>query len=349
MAPLLTGGTRLGRRAFTQAVKLSPVNLRPLLRIPPAWNAKAVALVASGYARLAATGDQTARAEAERWLAWLESNHSGGDSGLAWGYHFPVQTRFFRYGRGAPNTIATSFVAQAFLEAAGLLGDARWAETARSATSFLRRHMLASGPSGPYFRYLPQEDELVHNANLLACAVLARAGVDEPTRAAVATSVRAQRPDGSWPYSAGVQGDWVDNFHTAYVLESLVHCGHLDGNVPAALERGLAYWRRALFLPDGTPKYTPTAVFPLDAHCYATAIDTCLAVGDAERAERLARLLVERMLDPSGYVWFQQRRFWTNRVPFVRWTTAPAFRALAGILLERSRSRSEEHAGARLD
>ena len=46
-APYLTVGTRLGRRAFIQAVKLSPLNLRPALRVPPAWNAKAIALVFS--------------------------------------------------------------------------------------------------------------------------------------------------------------------------------------------------------------------------------------------------------------------------------------------------------------
>src|SRR2546430_1115277 len=121
---------------------------------------------------------------------------------------------------GAPNTIATTFVAHAFLDGGELLGEPRWTEAARSAGRFLMRRMLANGPSGPYFRYLPDEGELVHNANLLACAVLARAGVEEPTSAALGTSLRAQRADGSWPYSEGRQCDWVDNFHTAYVLES---------------------------------------------------------------------------------------------------------------------------------
>ena len=32
---------------------------------------------------------------------------------------------------------------------------------------------------------------------------------------------------------------------------------------------------------------------------------------------------------------FQRGRFVTNRVPFIRWTTAPAFRALAGLELAR--------------
>jgi len=281
-------------------------------------------------------GDERARAQAERWLAWLEQNHSGDEAGLAWGYHFPVQTRFFRYARGTPNTIATSFVAHAFLDAAELLGDTRWKKTANAAADFLVARMLTVERNRSYFRYLPHEGELVHNANLLACAVLARAGAQAPARSALTVSLDAQRPDGSWPYSEGAKGGWVDNFHTAYVLESLAHCRSLDPGVTGALDAGARYWRQALFLADGTPKYTPESLYPIEAHCYASAIDTWLALGDIGEAERLARLLVERMLDRSGYVWFQRRRLWTNRVPFVRWTTAPSFRALAGVLLAKA-------------
>jgi hypothetical protein len=321
-APVLTLGTALGRRLLTQAVKHSPLNVRPLLGIRPEWNAKALGLVASGYTRLAGSGDAAAAAAARRWLDWLAENHSGDETGRAWGYHFDVQTRFFRYARCTPNAIATAFVGQAFLEA----GDA---EVARSAAEFVVSRLRAGG----YFRYVPGEDELVHNANLLACSLVAGAGLAEPAKEALVTSLDAQRPDGSWPYSEGPRGQWVDNFHTAYVLESLASLRELDPRVPEALERGLAYWTRELFLPDGRPKYTPAELYPIDAHCYASAIDTCVATGRLDQARRLASLLAETMLDRSGHVWFQRGRFWTNRTPFVRWTTAPAFRALAGLLL----------------
>jgi hypothetical protein len=330
-APVITLGTKLGRRVLTQAVKLSPLNLRPFLRVKPGWNAKALGLVASGYARLfAATGDEGARREAERWLSWLKEHHSGDASGMAWGYHFDVQTRFFSYPRYAPNTIATCFVAQAFLDGCELLSDDSWREPAVAAARYLEANMLASEG---YFCYLRGEKELVHNANALACAVLVRAGYSETARRALEKSLSAQRDDGSWPYTEGPRGNWIDNFHTAYVLESLAVCESVIPDVQNALERGLDYWERQLFLADGTPKWTVDRVYPIDAHCYASAIDAWLAVGRLEPALQTARLLVEHMLDPAGYVWFQKRRLWTNRVPLIRWTTAPSFRALAGVLL----------------
>jgi polysaccharide biosynthesis protein VpsJ len=114
----------------------------------------------------------------------------------------------------------------------------------------------------------------------------------------------------------------------------------LDALSPA-LERGFDYWERELFLPGGEPRPGPGRRFPLDAHDYAQAIETWLSAirrrHDAlERAERTADLLVTRMLNPAGYVDFQRGRFLTSRVPFVRWTTAPTFRALAGLELARS-------------
>ena len=131
LAPLLTLGTDIGRRVLTQAVKSAPVNLRPALGIRPVWNAKAVALVASAYARLSvARDDDVAR---RRAIVLLEQLIDGSTAtiGLGWGYPFDVQTRFFGYRRGTPNAITTSFAAHALLDAHELIGtSAAWLDGA---------------------------------------------------------------------------------------------------------------------------------------------------------------------------------------------------------------------------
>jgi hypothetical protein len=349
LAPYLTLGTRTGRRLLTQAVKLSPVNVRPALLIAPAWNAKALAIVASGYARLwAAHGDGESRVQARRWLGWLVE-HSTADVGLGWGYHFDVQTRFFSYRAGTPNVIATSFAAHALLDGHELLGEPEWGEAASDVCGFLVASLLQDDGDRTYFRYLPVERELVHNANLLGCSVLARTaaltGRHELNALAVralACSAGAQQADGSWPYAEGEGHGWVDNFHTGYVLEALAICKPLEPELGLVLERGFDYWERHLFLSDGTPKYFADQTLPIDSHNHAQAIETWLAASDwrqgaVDLAERTAALLTERMLMPDGHVAFQKRRLWTSRVPFVRWTTAPSFRALAGLEFARSR------------
>jgi hypothetical protein len=119
-------------------------------------------------------------------------------------------------------------------------------------------------------------------------------------------------------------------------------CEPVEPDIRPRLEAGLMYWERELFLTDGTPKYYSNRVLPLDAHNYAQAIETWLSVaswkhGALTAAEHCAELLIERMLTPAGYIAFQQRRFWTSKIPYVRWTTAPTFRALAGLRLAKAR------------
>ena len=348
-AHVLTLGTSLGRRLMLQAVKLSPFNLRPVLGIRPERNHKAIGLVASAYTSLAAAGDESASAHATRWLDWLERRHVGGEAGYAWAYHFDVQTRFFAYPAGSPNTIATVFVAHAFLDAAERLSDSGRIEPAVRAAEFLVDRMLVDADHGLYFRYIPDDDKVIHNCNLLACATLARASalagrpdLQEIAARGVATSLQAQRPDGSWPYSDWYGQSWVDNFHTGYVLESLAACTSFQ-DVRDALERGVAFWQHRLFLPDGTPKYFPDRAGPRDSHCYAQAIDTWLALneiglGDLDHAEQVAFLLIRDMLRGNGSVIFQRRGLYASRVSYVRWSAAPAFRALARLALAQGRA-----------
>jgi hypothetical protein len=254
-----------------------------------------------------------------------------------------VQTRVLAYPRDAPNTIATAFAAQALLEAAELLDDGEAAEAAHAAARFLVVRMLEPGQQ-PFFRYLEDAHELVHNANALACAVLVRTArlsgdseLADVAAAALATTLDAQRIDGSWPYAEG-RHNWVDNFHTGYVLESLAACADLDPRVPGALAAGIEFWRGRLFLADGTPRYDLQRTYPLDAHCYAQAVETWLSVHAAtgrglDEAVAAASLLVEKMVTRAGWVRFREGRLVRSAVPLVRWSTAPSFRALAGVLL----------------
>ena len=311
-----------------------------------------VAAIATGYARLwAATGDDSARAAAERWLDWLVENHVGGSSGMAWGYHFDVETRFFFYPRHSPNTIATSFALLALAEGATLLGEPRWHDPIEQTAQFLLSELMIDQPGRCYFRYVPASDELIHNANLLGIASLARAAAFvgdesllEPAARALPITLTAQLPDGSWPYAES-GGAWVDNFHTGYVLESLAASTGLSPDVQPRLERGIEFWARELFLADGTPKFLPHRVHPLDSQCYAQAIETWLAIGpwrdDAlDRAHSVAVRLRDDMTAPDGSVYFQRRPRWTNKVAFTRWAAAPAFCALARLELATSRART---------
>jgi hypothetical protein len=79
-----------------------------------------------------------------------------------------------------------------------------------------------------------------------------RGGIRRAAGAAVRYSTIRQRPDGSWPYGERPNLAWVDNFHTGYVLDALRICADAGVGGPEVEEawtRGIAFYRRELFLP----------------------------------------------------------------------------------------------------
>jgi hypothetical protein len=339
--------TPLGRRLLTQVVKRSPIDLRPLLRVPPARNAAALANFVAAYARNGFLPDIAARERLGRTLELLHETRARGFDEPCWGYHFDVQTRVFFYPRGSPNTIATAFAALALLEAYERAGvQEALALAVRTGDFFLRHVPQTKAGTGAYFGYLAGDRTPIHNANMLVAAVLARlwrhtdrSDFLEAARAAVSYTSALQRPDGSWPYGEGPNLAWVDGFHTGYVLDSLMICieAGIDGQVEGAVERGLRFYRDALFLEDGTPKYTPESVYPVDVQCAAQGIQTfALAArrGDpyADSARSVYRYAVSRLRRGDGAFSFQRRRLWTNRVPHVRWAAAPMLLALTHLI-----------------
>lgn len=343
----------LGQRLLTQLVKRSPVNLRPLLGIPPGQSAAALAQVTSSYALGAIPGEE-GRSRLVETLRALEALRCRGFEEPCWSYHFDVQTRVFFYATGSPNTIATAFAGLALLDAHETTGEARLLELATGTGDFFLRHVpQTEDGDGAFFGYLVHDRTPIHNANTLVCALLARLARHtgrEDMRTAAESGLRwtigHQRSDGSWPYGEQPHLDWVDNFHTGYVLDSLLYSAsagvEVDGGV--ALERGLAFYRRALFLEDGTPKYMPDSVYPIDAQCVAQAIQT-MALADSRDpsygafAWRVFDFTRERMQRRDGSYLFQRRRRWANTAPHIRWMAAPMLQALT--LLQRVTEASE--------
>jgi hypothetical protein len=344
----------LSRRVITQAVKRSPLDLRPLLGIRPALSAVTLAHVSAAYARNGFLPNHVARVKLEAALARLDSTRCDGFDEPCWGYHFDVSTRVFSYPRGAPNTIATAFAGLALLEVHERTGDPRALELATGAAEFFMRHVpQTSADGGAFFGYLAGDRTPIHNANMLVSALLARVGsrlqradLLSAAKAGLGYTVTRQRADGSWPYGEEPHLDWVDNFHTGYVLESLMACdeaGVADG-VQAALRRGLAFYRDALFRSDGAPRYTPRSQYPIDCQCVAQAIQTFARAArrDPEYevwAWRVCDFALRRMRRGDGSFVFQRHRLWTNATPYPRWCEAPMMAAQA-YLCEHATGRS---------
>lgn len=347
-----------GRQVLTQVVKRSPVDLRPMFGIASEPNAASVAWLVSAYARGGFLPPAAAADKLTQTLALLESLRSPGYAEPCWGYHFEYQSRVLYMARYSPNTIASAYAGLALLDAHERTGNERLLELAEGTGRFFISHIPQTQTDrGAYFGYAPGNRVPVHNANMHVAGFLARlSGLVEhgedfaaPARAALAYALPRQRADGSWPYGERKDLQWVDGFHTGYVLDSLRQC--IDAGVqPEAAEaawwRGLEFYRGKLLLADGTPRYSLASTYPLDAQSVAQAIQTfsIAAAHDpsfAANAWKVFDFAMARMRRRDGLFYFQRRRLWKNRATHMRWVVTPMLLALAHLLAV------EEHADVR--
>src|ERR1019366_8934810 len=138
-------------------------------------------------------------------------------------------------------------------------------DVAASACEFIERDLSPSAQGGPLcINYFPISHDQVHNANALGASLLARTysfthkqSFRDLAEKAIQYTAKHQQPDSSWYYGEAANLRWVDNFHTAYVLDSLKHYRDATGD-DRLLEqtiRGYQYWKHTFFLADGTPRY----------------------------------------------------------------------------------------------
>jgi hypothetical protein len=340
------------RTVLQQGVRRFPVNLRPVLGIRKAHSAKGMGFLARGFLRLhEATGDPAWKRKVEFTLQWLTEHQSTGYSGACWGNHFDYQSRSFYLPKGVPTVVWTSLIGHAFLDAYEQFAEEKHLLTAVSACEHILTD-LERFPDGDAIciGYIPAStpapNKMVHNSSTLAASLLARAFSHtgnlcyrELAERAILYTAKYQRPNGAWYYGERENLQWVDNFHTAYVLDCLKYYMEYTGDrqFQPAMTKGYEYWKSTFFLDDGTPRYYDNKTLPLDIQCCSQAIDTLvlfnqLDAGSLELAVKIAQWTVKNMQDPSGYFYYRRYNSWlVNKTPTLHWGQATMLCALAGL------------------
>jgi hypothetical protein len=363
---------KLFRTIWIQSVNRSPLNLRPLLGIKQGLNPKGVALAIKSLVLLKGlSGRQTLGGRSgqgiprpgpgrlEEDLSFLNRSlvelRSPGYQESCWGYTFDWQSRAFFAPRGTPNVVCTTFAASANMDIYEKEGASDTLAAAESSCRFLLDRINRTEQGDRHcFSYTPLDRSRVHNVNMLAAELLARVHTASPRDEyrdaaikAVGYTLARQSADGSWPYGEAADQQWIDSFHTGFILISLKRIIQALG-IPewnSNLERGYEFYTRNLFLADHTPKYYHDRLFPLDVHSAAVAVLVFLEMTEMStdaraRAEGVLSWAIENLQDPTeGFFYYQRRRFYTNRTPLIRWAQAWMLYALSSyVASDRDRS-----------
>lgn len=341
-------------------MKRSPVNFRRFLLNPREQNPKGIAIFLTSVVKLSKHGSlpdaEPFKALSERLiaLASLKNGHSG------WGYNFDWQTRTVLVPRGTPNIICTTFAGNALLDAYEHDPDPLFLEMAAGAAKYLRDCLYREvSDSEACFNYYPHARTLIHNANLLGAALLCRVArvtgntaFLAPALKAARFSVRNQHADGSWDYGECDQPSqrWIDNYHTGFNLCALRRIGRdaETSEFEPHIRRGFDFFLQHFFCAAGAPKFYHDRVYPIDIHSSAQSIITLVILKDLNGnnlplAERVLAWTMSNMWNARGYFYFQRHRYWTIRIPYMRWSQAWMLLALA--TLEESRHEGQLESG----
>ncbi len=333
--------------AFTQAFKLSPLNLRPFFHIHEGWNPKGLGLFLSGYLQMyRLTKSRKYLQKIQSIISILESTKSKGYSGYCWGYNFDWQSRSGFTHKYTPTIVNTVFIAHAYLDAYELLGDKRFLHVAEGSRDFILNDLNIHREKGFLcFSYTPYDHTRVYNATILGSGFLARLFTHTKERRLLDYAKRSagyvvnkQGTDGSWFYADSNYQKWIDSHHTGFVLEGLHNYISFakDGEYLYHLRRGLEFYKKHFFLSDGYPMFYNDRPYPVDVHCPAQAVVVFSRLNQLENNQTLLDAvvcwLIDHLQDRQGYFYYRIEKYFTNKIPYIRWSQAWVFHALATYL-----------------
>lgn len=343
------------RLAATQLFLRSPISFRTIFKTPKGKNPKGIGIFLHAYCKLYEMSlfDKSNLLNISEKLAnWLIENSSHEYSGYCWGYNFPWQSYNNFLKKGEPTVVNTSFISNAILDLYDKTKNNEYLKIARSSCDFILKGLnITERPEGICFSYTPFDENLCHNANLLGAELLSRVysitreeALLEYAKKAFDFTLYHQNPDGSWDYSIDPQtgkGRKQIDFHQGFVLDSIFsfikYTKPSDDKYMKSLLKGAEFYKNEQFLEEGRCKYRWPRVYPIGIHHQAQGIITFSKLSEIkteylEFAKKIALWTIKNMQDPSGYFYYRKYRFFTNKIPYMRWGQAWMMLALASLL-----------------
>jgi hypothetical protein len=281
---------------------------------------------------------------AEASAGWLLENNSPGYHGACWGLNFPWITKGGYYPPTTPFITHTPYCVEALFHCFDATGRQKYYDAAVSSLDFLEFDLKVIYRDGERIAmgYGPgDETRVVVNANSYAAMLYALLATRIPERRepllAKAAQLKnfvtaAQNPDGSWfYYSDDGPGNFIDCFHSCFVLKNLVKYGRLTGcPLDDVVARGLDYVMKHFVDPSlGLARRFTLSANPslvkFDLYDQAELINVLLLCGRLEDAEKMLQAVLKHFYLPDQKSFGYQIDIFgmLNRMCYLRWAVMP--------------------------
>ena len=304
-----------------------------------------------------ATGNSEYLERAFHFLDELEQSRSKNFKEYCWGYPFAWVTRGGTIEAQTPLITTTPYVYEAFLQIHRLEPRDKWKHIMQS----IARHVcddikdFETSETASCCSYTPfGEGGVVNAAAYRAFLLTSAAQVFSDNdywniaHRNLSFVLEAQNPDGSWFYAVDDVRDFVDHYHTCFVMKALAKIHTLTGHRACyeALAKGVDYYLNNLFSRNGLPKPFSKAprltVYKRELYDCAECINLCLLLrGRFPQLEATLETVVTSILQDwikrDGSFRSRQLLLGWDNVPMHRWAQSQMFRSLAFYLRQESR------------
>lgn len=310
---------------------------------------------AMGFAHLyEATGNESYFDRGAHFLGVLEKTRCPQFKEFAWGYPFDWVTRNGTIPAETPLITTTPYVWEAFLQLEQIEPHLKWrrilASIARHVDLDFKDFKLSERTAT--CSYTPYDKVGVVNASAYRAFTLTSAAKYFGDGHFLITAGRnlnfvleSQNPDGSWPYAMDGKRDFVDHFHTCFVMKALAKIYFLTGHDDClkALERGVDFYLKSLFSEDGLPRPFARAprltVYRHELYDCAECINLCVLLRNhfpqlEKTLETVIAAVLKDWVKPDGSFRSRRLMFGWDNVPMHRWGQSQIFRSLAFYLHE---------------
>ena len=288
--------------------------------------------------------------QAVQFLETLEQTRCAGFDHYCWGYPFDWETLRGTIKRGTPLITTVPYVYEAFKQAYQMDGNDRWFGIMRSIAEHTLHDYkdIETSATASTCSYTPDPKDSLYvvNANAYRAFLLISAALDfseEKYRKVAERNLdfvlESQNPEGSWYYANDGYRDFIDHYHTCFVLKALSKIEILTGdpNCRNAIQRGIRYYVTNLFDERGLPKPFSRPprfiVYRRELYDYAE----CINLGTLLRRrfpdfDRIVSMILNQVLTvwqkPDGSFRSRQLFLGWDDTPMHRWSQSQMFRSL---------------------
>jgi hypothetical protein len=303
---------------------------------------------------------------AVHFLEVLKETRTAGFKHYAWGYPFNWETRNGTIKAWTPYITTLPYAYEAFREVYHLDGNPQWLEVMQSiALHGLEDYQdFATSSKASTCGYSPGPDNSsgVVNASAYRAFLLTAAWLDLSDEKYKKVADRnlnfvleSQNANGSWFYSMDNKRDFVDHFHTCFVLKALTKIEQMTASADcrSAIERGVKYYTANLFdensLPKPFSKPPRLTVYKRELYDYAECINLAtLLHGRFQELDKILWLVLtdvfSRWQKRDGSFRARELMVGWDNVPMHRWAQSQLFRSLCLLLKQESSKIADRNA-----